>query len=126
MNQHTPRGFTLIEVMITVAIIGILAAIAYPSYTRYVERTQVSDGKVALSEAAQRLERCYTSTLTYEDCNIAEESPEGFYTLAVEEVDASSYTLTATGADGRVAAEGAECHSLTLDHQGTRTPEACW
>ncbi|MFP4245350.1 MAG: type IV pilin protein [Ectothiorhodospira sp.] len=119
------KGFTLIEVMITVAIIGILAAIAYPSYTRYVERTQVSDGKVALSEAAQRLERCYTSTLTYEDCDIAAESPEGFYTLAVD-ADASSYTLTATGADGRVAAEGAECHQLTLDHRGERGPEACW
>ncbi|SEL57118.1 type IV pilin protein [Ectothiorhodospira marina] len=121
----SPKGFTLIEVMITVAIIGILASIAYPSYTRYVERTQVSDGKVALSEAAQRMERCYTSEMTYANCTIANQSPEGYYSISAQ-ADASSYTLTATGADGRVAAESSECHTLTLNHQGARTPGSCW
>jgi len=54
------RGFTLIELLIAVVIIGIIASIAYPSYTRYVERSVRSDGQTALLQAASEMERCYS------------------------------------------------------------------
>ena len=67
-------GFTLIELMIAVAIIAILATIAYPSYRQQVLKSQRTEAKTALSDAAQRLERCYTQFNAYndtDDCTIA-------------------------------------------------------
>lgn len=118
-------GFTLIELMIVVAIVGILSAIAYPSYVRYVERAQISDGISGLTQAAQRMERCFTSDMTYANCAIANDSPEGFYSLAITDSDGSSFLLTATGQDGHVTA--GQCNILTIDHRGQETPaNDCW
>lgn len=119
------RGVTLLELMIVVVIVGILAAIAYPSYARYVERAQVADGKSGLMQAAQRMERCFTANMTYENCAVPSASPEGYYELEITAANGTSFTLTATGQDGRVTS-GA-CATLTIDQRGQRTPaNACW
>ena len=67
------RGVTLIELMVVVVIIGILVAIAYPGYQSQLQKTRRADGKTALLNAAQRLERCFTRYNTYADadCDVA-------------------------------------------------------
>ncbi|WP_018141466.1 type IV pilin protein [Thioalkalivibrio sp. ALJ7] len=122
---HRVQGFTLIELMIVIAIIAIIAAIAFPAYGRFVERAQVSDGKAGLTQAAQRMERCFTSEMTYDNCTIANESPEGYYSLTITSADNSTFLITANGEEGRV--QTGTCSSMTVNHQGARTPtDDCW
>ncbi|VUD52890.1 Fimbrial protein [Thalassocella blandensis] len=134
----TETGFTLIEMMVVVAIIGILAAIAYPSYMESVRKSNRTDAKTALNDAAQRLQRCYTTLNKYNDatnCSIRAslesaggvDSPEGMYVITVAaNGDASStYLLTAT-ADGAPQSNDTDCTTMTLSHTGATTPAACW
>ena len=116
-------GFTLLEALMVVTIIGILASIAYPSYARHIERTQISDGRAGLLAAAQQLERCYTHTLDYSRCPLSNRSPEGFYELGIT-ADANAFALTASGVAGRV--RSGDCRALALDHRGVRAPGGCW
>jgi len=64
-NKNTQKGFTLIELMIVVAILGILSAIALPSYTKYVEKSRRTDAKVELLRIAQLQESFFAQNLTY-------------------------------------------------------------
>ena len=119
------RGFTLIELMIVVAIIGVLAAIAFPSYTRYVERTQFNDGRTGLLAAAQLMERCYVTGMTYEGCAAGGQSPEGFYTIAVTNPTTRTFTLTATGNPGSRVTVGSPCGFITLNQAGLMIQTPC-
>ncbi|MCH8181347.1 MAG: type IV pilin protein [Proteobacteria bacterium] len=132
-----PRGFTLIEVMITVVVVGILAAVAYPSYTAYVARGHRTQVKVQLAAAQQWMERYYSERYFYGDrgeganatVNTAFAS-QGFaqspssgegdarYTLGVR-VDAGGqgYTLTATR-QGTMRND--RCGDPTLTHTGVK------
>lgn len=130
------RGFTLIELMVTVVIVGILASLAYPSYMNSVRQTRRADGKAALLDAAQRLERCFTRFHAYNNasCDVATDladadgitSPEGWYVLKVAGT-ATTFTLTATPQNDQ--AKDVRCGNLTLNHQGVRgaaDPAVCW
>jgi len=127
------RGFTLIEMMITVAIIGILAAIAYPSYTQYVLRANRADAKAALLQTAQFLERYFTTNNTYAGAVVSPTVlPAGAsgtnikYNITPATVTTTTtFTLTATPANGQTADT---CGTLTLTDAGVQTPATagCW
>lgn len=113
------RGFTLIELMITIVIVAIIVAIAFPSYSEYVQRSRRSDGTSALSRATMVMESCRSDLASYTGCagRVAATSDEGFYNITVA-VTSSSYTLTATALG--VQAQDVRCNTLTLDSQGTK------
>lgn len=122
------RGFTLIELMITVAVIGILAAIAIPSYQSYVREARRSEGTSGLLEMQSLQERWRLNNTTYGTAvNLATVGAlptSTYYGFAVTANTATAFTLTATAQSSQTSDTG--CTSLTINQAGARTPIACW
>ena len=119
-HQKTQTGFTLIEVMIVVAIIGILSSIAYPSYTEYVRKGHRASAKAGLLQAAQWMERAATATGTYPTSLPGDlEKVEGDrYTIALkDDSTTAAFTLIATP---KGAQSGDKCGNFILYNTGKK------
>jgi type IV pilus assembly protein PilE len=137
--KRRQRGITLIELMVVMAIVGILAAIAIPTYRRYVIRANRADAKVALLQTAQALERCYTNSAPYAYnsavCTAAVPATSlvesGTYQITFLPVGSGAgYVLTAAPQGPQVA--DTQCANFRLNHlgvktvSGTSTAAECW
>lgn len=122
------KGFTLIELMITVAIIAILAAVSYPSYKEYLRKGRRVDAKVALLDASQAMERRYTETLSFAGTGligtgtgtiIPSTSLNGDYTISFASQSATAYQLQAAPSSTRQT--GDNCGTFLLDNTGVKS-----
>lgn len=128
--QRFLRGYTITEILIVVAILGIIAAIGYPQYQNYVREARRADGHAALTRIAAQQERffadnnIYTADLTdlgYGGATTL--SLDGHY-LVASAVAGASFTLTATP-QGNQTADTA-CPAMTLNSLGVKSPATCW
>lgn len=133
------RGFTLIEMLIVVCILGILASIAYPSYMRSVQKSNRAEAKTELNDAAQRFQRCYTLNGRYNlgtNCPIFTQLDGGgsyptkgkaFYSISLNSISATEFQVAASAIkDPQLKDTRNGCNVLTLDQNGVRAPANCW
>jgi type IV pilus assembly protein PilE len=115
--------------MAVMVIVGILVAIAVPSYRNFTMKANRSDAKIALTNYAQQLERCYTTSQTYAGCLVMPQpTPQGFYTVNFigAPADAAQYTLQATPLGAQV--NDLQCPTFSLNQANVRLPAGatCW
>ena len=134
MNQS--KGFSLIELMIVVVLIGIVSAIAMGMYGDSVIAANRSEGRALLSATATSLEKCRSLYGAYDsdNCNVADDvsSDSDYYEIdTTDDISATSFTLTATPVTGQPQVNDSDCTSLTLSNTGIKggsgaDSTACW
>jgi type IV pilus assembly protein PilE len=152
-RKHRSSGFSLMELMITVALIAMLATLAVSSYSSQIQKSRRTEAKSALLDLAGREERLFSTTNAYTNVEAflgyaaagvttvmtAMPYGNGYYTLTAAVPDAvnqpgvaSSYLLTATPVAGKSQASDTACGSFTLNQlgvqavTGTSTAATCW
>jgi len=147
--MNLKRGFTLIEMLVVLVIVSILAAVAYPSYSKHLVRTRRTEGQIALIEAMQQQERYYQQHNTYAafSSSGSEGEAQGFRWWSGASAGLSLYELDAHACQGQDLADcvevratpgtakvdrrfrDPECGALTLDSLGVHAAEGsgrCW
>ena len=140
------KGFTLIELMVTVAIVAIIAAVAYPSFTKSAMKGRRADAKAALNQHAQALERCYATYGVYNSTNCGTEvnssqafisatSQKQYYTITANTLNGTAYQLDATAVSTGPQTNDTGCTILTINSLGqqgsgannaTTDTNGCW
>lgn len=125
--KRASRGFTLIELMVAVAIVAILAAVGYPSYVDYIRRGQLPEAFAALSDYSVKMEQYFQDYRNYGTTNCADDTSapawKNFvpanaknFTFSCVLTAGGGYTMTAAGANGRVTG-----HTYTLDQSSRKS-----
>ena len=123
-------GFTLMELMITVAIIGILAGVAYPSYISFIIRSDRSEAQRELLRLANLQEQLFVDIRSYgsDTTKIGLANPyiteSGKYSITVSASSPTSFTFTAAAKGSQL--KDTDCKNLTINEIGIKTPTACW
>lgn len=128
-SRRLPRGFTLVELMITVAIVGILAVVAYPSLNGYIQKSRRADAKTALLAVAQKMEQYRSLGASGVYANT--KSDNGYYALSFSVVPTQTvYTIQAVPQAGQATDA---CGTFSYDQAGnkmvsggTLTASSCW
>jgi type IV pilus assembly protein PilE len=122
MQRNRQQGFTLIELMITVAIVAILASVALPAYTAYIQRARVPVALDGLSAYLTRMEQRYQDVGSYANaanaCAVAVPTADNFVVTCAISDGGQGFTATATG-NGPVAG-----YTFTINHLGVRVTTA--
>ena len=140
MKHYTNRGFTLIELMIVVVIIGVIVAIAYPSYTRWVLETRRTDAHRALTGLAAIQEKFLTECNRYAtnaeitpgtitSCGglgLPTTSPDGHYTVSIAVVSTTTFTAQAVPVATSPQINDTKCLTITLNSLSQKAPTICW
>ena len=141
IRRSTTSGFTLIEVMITVAIVAILASVALPAYTDYVRRGQLQEAFTLLADHGVRMEQYYQDNKNYgattgTTCGVTMPTGRYFTLTCATASSGQAYTLTATGRAGAVAPSGGSATFVythnsndvraTTRFAGTTVALTCW
>jgi len=131
---RAPRGFTLIELMVTVAIVAILAAVALPAYTRYITRSRIPEATANLAAWQTKMEQWFQDSQSYRNaagsgCRVAAPT-SSYFSFSCSASSATAYTLSATGTNSMVG------FTYTIDQDGNKkTPsvpsgwtssDSCW
>lgn len=119
------RGFTLIEAIIVVAILGIIAAFGYPAYRDQVMKARRSDGMSALLELADRMERHYSDAGTYKQADDSDTTVDDvfpgfssdYYALNIDSQDAIAFAVSASPLGSQ---QNDKCGKFTLTSQGVK------
>lgn len=125
-SQH---GFTLAELMIVVVVIGLLAAVALPTFMDAMRKSRRSEAFTALAGVQQAQERWRGSHASYADTlgageegspglGLPNETPSGYYAVSIAAADAAGYTLVAEGKSGTTQAGDSQCRKLAVRMQG--------
>ncbi|TPW17586.1 MAG: type IV pilus assembly protein PilE [Halothiobacillaceae bacterium] len=133
-------GFSLIELLVTLTVMAILTSFAYTSYESAITKNRRIEGKIALVDLQQRMERHFATYHNYSSATIGNGvnallstplSEHGWYAVSIAQQTASSYLLHATP-QGVHAAADEQCGTLTLSHLGLRgiagggNGNGCW
>ena len=128
------KGFTFIEVMVAVAIVGILLSIAYPSYIQHVYKGSRAEAMSSLLDAANRQEQFYADNHRYSsslsELGVQSVSNSGLFSLSVTS-DGTTFSITASPID-EPATKDPDCSGFTIDELGQKTAtggggnNTCW
>lgn len=127
-NIKKSNGFTLMELMVVVAIIGILFSIANPSYQEYVQKSRRSEAhaglaKMQLQQEAHRMVNISFTSNFGSGSNDVHLPTSEYYNFTMS-ASASAYTLTATAKSSQTA--DTSCASMKINQAGTKNPSSCW
>lgn len=130
ISKFRSRGFTLIELMITVAVIGILAAVAYPAYLDQVRKARRAQAQATLLNISARQQQMLLDTRSYATSTAAlnvsvPNNVQQTYTISLTVGTATVPTFTATATPlGSQTAD--KCGNLSINQMGSKSPSTCW